>query len=132
MLDKILKFFLAILCLYIVIAKTYVTIYYEYSDILDYFANFIVCCSFISLYFILFRKIKRIRYAFFIIIFLLVGILNQIMVEGFNVFNQRKDMIYPNEYLLIYDIPNILSIFVMIYLLILIIIKSGGNDPNRE
>lgn len=122
--NKILKISSAIPCSYIVFAKIYVTIYYTLSDMVEHFSNFIVCCSCISLFLIIFGKIRRIRYTFIFITLLLFGIYTQTIIEGFNALSQRRDVIYPSEYLWIYDIPNILSILEMICLLILIVIKA--------
>jgi hypothetical protein len=91
--NKILKIFSIIPCLYTVLTKIYVTIYYTSSDTAVHFTNVIVCCSCISLSFIIFGKIRRIRYAFIFILLLLFGICSQTIIEGFNTLSQRKDVI---------------------------------------
>jgi hypothetical protein len=123
-LSKISKISLVILCVYIIFTKIYVAVYHTPSDITVRLNDFIVCCSCISLSFIVFRKTGRIKYAFIFIPFLLFAIYTQTVIEGFNALSQREDVIYPGEYLWIYDIPNLLSIFIMICLLVLTIIKN--------
>jgi len=126
MLNKILKIILAILCSYIILAKIYVTMYYTSSDIVEHLTNFIVCCSCIGLYFIIFNRIKRIGIllSLVLLLILLFAIFTQTITEGLNALTKSKYAIYPNTYLWIYDIPNLLSILVMIFLLILILIKN--------
>jgi hypothetical protein len=98
--------------------------YQRSSDMVIYFTEIIVCCSCISLPLVVFRKIKRIRYAFGFILLLFFGVCIQIIIEGINILSQRVDVLYPSKYLWIYDIPNILSVFIMIRLLILIVIRN--------
>jgi hypothetical protein len=124
MLNRVLRFFLVIFCLYVIISKIYVAMHYRSSDIAVLFTEIIVYCSCISLPLIMFGKIKRIRYTFVFILLLLFGIYIQVITEGINALSQREDIIYPNEYLWIYDIPNIVSVLIMICLLILIVAKS--------
>ena len=94
------------------------------SDIVDHLTNFIVCCSCIGLSFFIFGKIRQKKYVLIFIPFLLFSVFTQTLTEGLNLLTQREGAIYPSKYLWIYDIPNLLSILAMIYLLILIVIKS--------
>jgi hypothetical protein len=95
---KLYKIFLSIICLYVIIAKIYITINFHSSDMLDDITNLIVCCSCIYFTLIIWRKISRIKYMLLTILALLFGIFTQTIIEGLNILTKNPNIIYPYEY----------------------------------
>jgi hypothetical protein len=121
---KLYKILLLTICLYVIIAKIYTTIYFHSADILVDISNLIVCCSCIYLTLIIWEKISRIRYMFLTILALLFGVFFQTITEGLNVLTKNPNITYPCEYYYIYDIPNLLSILIIVNLIVLLVLKN--------
>jgi hypothetical protein len=132
---KLYKIFLSIICLYVIIAKIYGAICYLSSDIAIHICDIIVCCSCICVPLLIWRQIHKVKYPILIILILMLmfGIWIQIISEGFNLLSKRADIIYPCEYYWIYDIPNLLSILIIVNLIVLLISKNKNHaDTSTE
>jgi hypothetical protein len=129
---KLYRILLSVICLYVIIAKIYGAIGYFSSDIVIHICDIIVCYSCICVPLLIWRKIHKVKYPILFVLMLMFGILIQVLSEGFNMLSKRVDVIYPSKYYWIYDIPNLLAIFIMINLIILLVLKNRNHANSTD
>lgn len=121
------KISINIICLYVSITKIYVLLYNvinKKNDPSIFFVDLAVLCSCIFLSLLLWTNIKKIKYKIIWIILLVISIFLQIFIGLFD-YLSRDINITSTKALYLFDIPNFLSIFIMMFLLILILKKKN-------
>lgn len=116
------KVLIVIVCLYVSIAKLYVSIFYICNKRLDapvQFVDFFVFCSCVYLPILIWKKGQKIRYNTIFSVFLLISIILQIYVGLFD-FLSKDPSVNQQKVLWALDIPNLLSVVIMGYLMFLI------------
>lgn len=122
---NIFKILLVLICLYVFSAKMYATI----SDIINYkfdivvnFADLITIGSTLILPWLFGQKTNNIKYKIIWSLLLIVSVLIQIFVGLFSYLSKdpRIDQV---KTFWTFDIPNLLSLFIMIFLIIIILKK---------
>lgn len=120
--NSLVKVLLVIVCLYVSIAKLYVTIFYIVNERLDapvQFVDFFVFCSCVYLPILIWKKGQKIKYKTIFFLFLLISIILQIYVGLFD-FLSKDPSVNQQKVLWVLDIPNLLSVVIMGYLIFLI------------
>ena len=115
-----LKIMVTFMCLYVFITKTYVVIYYFIRHKNDFpllFADLIVLCACILLVLFIWRKNKKIKCTVVWNPLLMGSVIIQIYSGLFN-FLTKSQMVDQNKVLWIYDIPYLLSFFILLITLI--------------
>lgn len=117
--NKFVKILLLAICLYVLIAKIYLTVYYLINaqyDIAIHFVNFIVICSCIYLPIIIMQKTYSLKYRSIWLLISLIAIILQLFVGLFDYLSRdvRTDT---SQVLWYFDLPNLLSVFVVGYLM---------------
>lgn len=131
------KILINIICLYVSITKIYVLLYNvinKKNDPSIFFVDLTVLCSCIFLSLLLWTNIKKIKYRIIWIILLVISIFLQIFIGLFD-YLSRDINITSTKALYLFDIPNLLSIFIMMFLLILILKKKNirlHNEPKSK
>lgn len=115
------KTLLTIVCLYVLIAKSYVTFCYlirHHLDMTIQFVNCLVLFSCVYLPTIIWEKMHNIKYKAVLILLLFIAISLQLFYGLFDYFSKdpRTNQI---KVLWTFDIPNLLSILIMGYLIFL-------------
>lgn len=120
--NSFVKVLIVIVCLYVSIAKLYVSIFYIVNKRLDapvQFVDFFVFCSCIYLPILIWKKGQKIRYNTIFFLFLLISIILQIYVGLFD-FLSKDPSVNQQKVLWALNIPNLLSVVIMGYLMFLI------------
>lgn len=120
--NSFVKVLIVIVCLYVSIAKLYVSIFYIVNKHLDapvQFVDFFVFCSCVYLPILIWKKGQKIRYNTIFSVFLLISIILQIYVGLFD-FLSKDPSVNQQKVLWALDIPNLLSVVIMGYLMFLI------------
>lgn len=120
--NSFVKVLIVIVCLYVSIAKLYVSIFYICNKRLDapvQFVDFFVFCSCVYLPILIWKKEQKIRYNTIFSVFLLISIILQIYVGLFD-FLSKDPSVNQQKVLWALDIPNLLSVVIMGYLMFLI------------
>jgi len=120
--NSFVKVLIVIVCLYVSIAKLYVSIFYIVNKRLDapvQFVDFFVFCSCVYLPILIWKKGQKIRYNTIFFLFLLISIILQIYVGLFD-FLSKDPSVNQQKVLWALDIPNLLSVVIMGYLMFLI------------
>lgn len=120
--NSFVKVLIVIVCLYVSIAKLYVSIFYIANKHLDtpvQFVDFFVFCSCVYLPILIWKKGQKIRYNTIFSVFLLISIILQIYVGLFD-FLSKDPSVNQQKVLWALDIPNLLSVVIMGYLMFLI------------
>lgn len=120
--NSFVKVLIVIVCLYVSIAKFYVSIFYIVNKRLDIpvqFVDFIVICSCVYLPILIWKKVQRIKFETIFFLFLLISIILQIYIGLFD-FLSKDPSVNQQKVLWALDIPNILSVVIMGYLMFLI------------
>lgn len=120
--NSFVKVLIVIVCLYVSIAKLYVSIFYISNKHLDapvQFVDFFVFCSCVYLPILIWKKGQKIRYNTIFSVFLLISIILQIYVGLFD-FLSKDPSVNQQKVLWALDIPNLLSVVIMGYLMFLI------------
>ncbi|WP_348768704.1 hypothetical protein [uncultured Bacteroides sp.] len=120
--NSFVKVLIVIVCLYVSIAKLYVSIFYICNKRLDapvQFVDFFVFCSCVYLPILIWKKGQKIRYNTIFSVFLLISIILQIYVGLFD-FLSKDPSVNQQKVLWALDIPNLLSVVIMGYLMFLI------------
>lgn len=118
------RIIITLICLYVFIAKTYAVFCFFSRHKYDYsilFANLVVLCVCVLLVFFFWGKNMNIKYTLVWNLILLGSVIIQIYSSLFN-FLTKSPMIDQNMVLWVNDIPNLLSVF----LLVITIIKMRG------
>ena len=119
-----LKIMITFMCLYVFLAKTYAVIHYFSHHKCDFpilFADMVVLCVCVFLVLLVWRKNIKIKYTLVWNLLSLGAIIIQIY-NGLFDFLTKSPMVDQNMVLWIYDVPNLLSVF----LLIITMIKMQG------
>lgn len=122
------KVLFSIICLYVIIAKIYAIVYnlfYYRSDLFFYFVDLITICYSVVLLLLFWKKTNKIRNKTIWILMILASIFIQIFVGLLNYLSKdpREDRI---RVLWTFDIPNLMSLFVMLFLMIIILKKNNS------
>lgn len=122
------KVLFSIICLYVIIAKIYAieyNLFYYRSDLFFYFVDLITICYSVVLLLLFWRKTNKIRNKTIWILMILASIFIQIFVGLLNYLSKdpREDRI---RVLWTFDIPNLMSLFVMLFLMIIILKKNNS------
>jgi hypothetical protein len=120
------KILFTVICLYIFSTKLYATIYNLVNNRCDwviYFADLITICSSVVLSLLLWKKINKIKYKIIWILLLSASIFVQTFVGLFS-YLSKDPRINQIKVLWLFDMPNLLSILVMIFLLVLVMRKK--------
>lgn len=120
--NTFVKVLIVIVCLYVSIAKLYVSTFYIVNKHLDapvQFVDFFVFCSCVYLPILIWKKGQKIRYNTIFSVFLLISIILQIYVGLFD-FLSKDPSVNQQKVLWALDIPNLLSVVIMGYLMFLI------------
>ncbi len=109
------KILLTIVCLYVLIAKSYVTFGYLISHYLDMtiqFVNCLVLFSCVYLPIIIWKEMHNIKYKVILTLLLFIAIALQLFYGLFDYFS-KDPRINQIKVLWTFDIPNLLSILIM-------------------
>lgn len=122
------KVLFSIICLYVIIAKLYAIAYnlfYYRSDLFFYFVDLITICYSVVLLLLFWKKTNKIRNKTIWILMILASIFIQTFVGLLNYLSKdpREDRI---RVLWTFDIPNLMSLFVMLFLMIIILKKNNS------
>lgn len=112
---KSLRILFTLFCLYVFIAKIYAIAYHiinHLSDLVVYFVDLMAIVCSIILPFLFWRKIKKIKYGIIWVLFLIVSIFLQIFIGLLN-YLSKDSRIDQTEIFWTFDIPNVLSILIM-------------------
>lgn len=121
--NRLIKVLFVSVCLYVSIAKIYVTIFYianKRLDIVVQFVDFIIFCSCVYLLILIRKRRHEIKYKTIFFLCLLISIILQIFIGLFD-FLTRDPSVNHQRILWAFDIPNLLSVVIMGYLMYLII-----------
>lgn len=113
--NKFIKTLLLAICLYVLTAKIYIAVYYVVNDRHDaaiQLVNFIVLCSCFYLPIIIMRKTYNLKYRIIWLLILFISIVLQLFYGLFDYFSRdvRSDTV---QVLWTFDLPNLLSVFVI-------------------
>lgn len=127
--NKLIKVLILMICLYVFIAKIYAIVCYMVNDRCDVailFVNLIVLCSCIYLPITIMQKTSNLRYKTIWLLVLLISIVLQFFYGLFDYFSRdaRTDTV---QILWTFDLPNLLSLFVIGCLMHSIIKKSSNR-----
>lgn len=123
---KVIKWLLVITCLYVFIAKIYVTSYYIINQRLDIavqFVNIVVLCSCVYLSIAIWRETRMIKYKIIWIIALFFSIIIQLFYGLFD-YLSRDVNIDKSKVLYLFDLPNLLSVAILGYTIMIIVSKK--------
>ena len=116
------KIMITFVCLYVFIAKTFVVVYRFFHHKCDYpivFADMVVLGACVLLALFLWKKDTKIKYTMVWGLFLMGSLIMQIYSGLFH-FLTKSPMVDQNMVLWIFDIPNLLSVFLLAITMIMI------------
>lgn len=131
---KSYKILINIICLYVSITKIYVLLYNvinKKNDPSIFFVDLTVLCSCILLSVLLWTNIKKIKYKIIWMSVLTISIFLQIFIGLFD-YLSRDINITSTKTLYLFDIPNLLSIFIMMFLFVIILKKKNIRLHNEH
>ena len=123
--DRLFKISLALICLYVFLAKIYAIVYALAKHISDWpvlLIDVAVLCACVLLVLFLWRKTANIRYGIVWCVLIVGAIFAQLYVGLFN-FLIKDPGIDQTKVLWTFDLPNLLSLFILVVLMIMIIKK---------
>ena len=123
---KIFKIAITSISVYVFIAKIYIIWYYfsvRNFDVPILLCNFIILGSCILLLLMIWDRIIKIRYKILIIIPLFFTVFIQLFWGLFEFLSKNPNANH-QKILWLFDIPNLLSILVMVFLMILVLKKK--------
>lgn len=118
------RIIITLMCLYVFIAKTYAVFCFFSRHKCDYsilFADLVVLCACVLLVLYFWGKNMKIKYTLVCSLVLLGSVIMQIYSGLFDLLT-KSPMVDQNMVLWVYDVPNLLSVF----LLIITMIKVRG------
>ena len=121
----LLKISLSLICLYVFLAKIYAIIFSLVKHISDWpvlLVDVVVLCACLLLVLFLWRKTANIRYGIVWCILIVGAIFAQLYVGLFNLLI-KDPSIDQTRVLWAFDLPNLLSLLIMVVLTIMIIKK---------
>ena len=116
---------ISLMCLYVFIAKTYAVFCFFSRHKCDYsilFADMVVLCACVFLIFFFWGKSMNIKYTLVWNLILLGSVIMQLYSSLFN-FLTKNPMVDQNMILWAYDVPNLLSVS----LLVITMVKMRGH-----
>ena len=127
----LLKISLTLICLYVFLAKTYAIVFSLVKHISDWpvlLVDVVVLCACVLLVLFLWRKTANIRYGIVWCILIVGAIFVQLYVGLFK-FLIKDPGVDQTRVLWAFDLPNLLSLFILVVLMIMII-KKGRKARN--
>lgn len=122
------RIIISLMCLYIFIAKTYAVFCFFSRHKCDYsilFADLVVLCACVFLIFFFWGKSMNIKYTLVWNLILLGSVIIQLYSSLFN-FLTKNPMVDQNMILWVYDVPNLLSVS----LLVITMVKIRGHKKD--
>lgn len=119
------RIIISLMCLYVFIAKTYAVFCFFSRHKCDYsilFADLVVLCACVFLIFFFWGKSMNIKYTLVWNLILLGSVIMQLYSSLFN-FLTKNPMVDQNMILWAYDVPNLLSVS----LLVITMVKMRGH-----
>ena len=114
------RIIITLMCLYVFIAKTYAVFCFFSRHKCDYsilVADLVVLCACVLLVLLLWGKNKNVKYTLMWNLLLIGSVIMETYSGLFN-FLTKSPMINQNIVLWIYDIPNLLSVFLLVITMI--------------
>ena len=121
----VFRILISLMCLYVFIAKTYAVFCFFSRHKCDYsilFADLVVLCACVFLIFFFWGKSMNIKYTLVWNLILLGSVIMQLYSSLFN-FLTKNPMVDQNMILWAYDVPNLLSVS----LLVITMVKMRGH-----
>lgn len=121
----VFRIIISLMCLYVFIAKTYAIFCFFSRHKCDYsilFADLVVLCACVFLIFFFWGKSMNIKYTLVWNLILLGSVIMQLYSSLFN-FLTKNPMVDQNMILWAYDVPNLLSVS----LLVITMVKMRGH-----
>jgi hypothetical protein len=121
----VFRIIISLMCLYVFIAKTYAVFCFFSRHKCDYsilFADLVVLCACVFLIFFFWGKSMNIKYTLVWNLILLGSVIMQLYSSLFN-FLTKNPMVDQNMILWAYDVPNLLSVS----LLVITMVKMRGH-----
>ena len=121
----VFRILISLICLYVFIAKTYAVFCFFSRHKCDYsilFADLVVLCACVFLIFFFWGKSMNIKYTLVWNLILLGSVIMQLYSSLFN-FLTKNPMVDQNMILWAYDVPNLLSVS----LLVITMVKMRGH-----
>lgn len=121
----VFRIIISLMCLYVFIAKTYAVFFFFSRHKCDYsilFADLVVLCACVFLIFFFWGKSMNIKYTLVWNLILLGSVIMQLYSSLFN-FLTKNPMVDQNMILWAYDVPNLLSVS----LLVITMVKMRGH-----
>ena len=125
MMKYVFRIIISLMCLYVFIAKTYAVFCFFSRHKCDYsilFADLVVLCACVFLIFFFWGKSMNIKYTLVWNLILLGSVIMQLYSSLFN-FLTKNPMVDQNMILWAYDVPNLLSVS----LLVITMVKMRGH-----
>lgn len=124
------RIIITLMCLYVFLAKMYVVLCFFTRHKCDYailFADLIVLSACILLVLFFCGKTMNIKYTMVWNLILLGSVIIQIISSLFN-FLIKSPMVDQNMVLWVYDVPNLLSVFLLIITMIIMVRYEKSNN----
>jgi hypothetical protein len=124
---NVLKISLTIICLYVFLAKIYAIVFSLVKRISDWpvlLVDVVVLCACVLLVLFLWRNRANIRYGIVWCILIVEAIFAQLYVGLFNLLIKDPG-VDQTRVLWAFDLPNLLSLFILVVLMIMIIKKRN-------
>lgn len=122
------KLLITFMCLYVFFAKTYAVFYcffHHKCDIPILIADLVVLCACVLLVLLAWRENIKIKYTLVWNLIFLGSVIMQTYSGLFDLLT-KSPMVYQNKVLWIFDVPNLLSVF----LLVITMIRIRGHRMN--
>ncbi len=124
---NVLKISLSLICLYVFLAKIYAIVYALVKHISDWpvlLVDVVVLCACVFLVLFLWGKTANIRYGIIWCLLIVGAIFTQLYVGLFN-FLIKDPGVDQTRVLWAFDLPNLLSLLILVVLMIMIIKKRN-------